>query len=170
MDVWLAQGVGNTNIFLKTFKQRVRDCFIQEWNTRLENSTRARLYIKIANFKYQTYLDALHIAKLQQNMTRFRVSSHRLEVETERWTKPEKTPLDNRKCKICHTLEDEYHFVLECTLYGGLRKQYISKYYWNHPSMLKFVQLCSSENKKIQKKLSWSIFKAFKIRGEILYN
>ena len=67
------------------------------------------------------------------------------------------------------TLEDEYHFVLECTLYGDLRKQYISKYYWNHPGMLKFVQL-SSENEKIQKNLSWYIFKAFKVRGEIFYN
>ena len=52
--------------------------------------------------------------------SRYRVPSHKLEVETGRWTKPSKTPLENRKCKQCHVLEDEYQFMLECV--------YIKKY------------------------------------------
>ena len=63
LNVWLAQGVENSNSFLQHFKQRVRDSFIQEWHARLENSTRARFYVNIANFQYQTYLDILTIAK-----------------------------------------------------------------------------------------------------------
>ena len=61
MNVWLSQGVENSNRFLQHFKQRVRDIFIQEWHARLENSTRARFYVNIANFKYQTYLDTLTV-------------------------------------------------------------------------------------------------------------
>ena len=114
MNVWLSQGVVNSNSFLQHFKQRVRDIFIQEWHARLENSNRARYYVNIANFKYQTYLDTLTVKKFQQNLTRLRVSSHKLEVECGRWTRPERTPLDNKKCKMWNILEDEFHFILEC--------------------------------------------------------
>ena len=67
--------------------------------------SRARFYVNIANFKYQTYLDTLTVKKFQQNLTRLQVSSHKLEVECGRWTRPERTPLDNRKCKMCNILE-----------------------------------------------------------------
>ena len=30
-DVWLAQGVGNIQLFLNLCKQRIRDQFIQQW-------------------------------------------------------------------------------------------------------------------------------------------
>ena len=40
-DVWLAQGVGNVNIFLSVFKQRLSDNFLQSWNNRLTESSRA---------------------------------------------------------------------------------------------------------------------------------
>ena len=42
---------------------------------------------------------------------------------------PERTPLDNRKCKMCNTLEVEFHFILESSLYRDIRKQLISKYF-----------------------------------------
>lgn len=115
-------------------------------------------------FKYQVYLDIVNVKKFQQSLSRLRLSSHRLEIETGRWTKPEKTPLDNRKCKICMLLEDEYHFILECTLYKDLRKQYIKKYFWNPPNMPKFIQLCTSENRKTIRNLSIYIEKSFQLR------
>ena len=169
MNVWLSQGVENSNSFLQIFKQRVRDIFIQEWHERLENSTRARFYVNIANFKHQTYLDNLTVKKFQQNLTRFRVSSHRLEIECGRWTRPEKTPLDNRKCRICNAVEDEFHFILECPLYEDLRKQLINKYFWSRPNMPKFTELCMSESIILQKRLSMYVEKAFKIRKLALY-
>ena len=168
MNVWLSQGVENSNS-LQIFKQRVRDIFIQEWHKRFENSTRARFYVNIANFKHQTYLDNLTVKKFQQNLTRFRVSSHRLEIECGRWTRPEKTPLDNRKCRICNALEDEFHFILECPLYEDLRKQLINKYFWSRPNMPKFTELCMSDSIILQKRLSMYVEKAFKIRKLALY-
>ena len=162
MNVWLSQGVENSNSFLQHFKQNVRDVFIQEWHARLENSTRARFYVNIANFKYQTYLDTLTVKKFQQNLTRLRVSSHKLEVECGRWTRPERTPLlDNGKCKLCNMLEDI--FILEYSLYRDIRKQLISKYFWGRPNMPKFIELCMFENRKLQKNMSTFVEKAFKI-------
>ena len=63
--------------------------------------------------------------KFRVAMTKLRVSSHRLEIEVGRRTRPNRTPVDERKCRYGNKLEDEFHFLLECTLYEDLRKQYI---------------------------------------------
>ena len=166
MDVWLAQGVGSIAIFINIFKQRVKDIFSQEWHARLDNSSRARFYNQISSFNYQVYLDKLQVDKFRKSLCRLRLASHRLEIETGRWTKPIKTPLEDRKCKLCGILEDEYHFVFECSLYLELRKKYISKYYWKRPSMMKLIELFSSESTKQLQKLSVYTQKAFKLRQE----
>ena len=85
--------------------------------------------INVAKFQFQKYLDLLKIEKYRKSLCKLRVSSHRLAVETSRWAKPNKIPLDNRKCMICNVLEAEFHFVLECCLYKDLRKTYIKWYY-----------------------------------------
>ena len=68
------------------------------------------------------------------------MSSHRLEVESGRWVKPVPVPFNERNCTVCHVLEGEYHFVLECSLYQDLRKKYISKYFWSRPNMFNFLE------------------------------
>ena len=78
-------------------------------------------------------------------MTRLRVSSHRLEIESGRWNKPRVIPLD-RKCKNCSILEDEIHFILESRLYTELRTKYIKKYYWKRQNIPKFIALFNMEN------------------------
>lgn len=170
MEVWLAQGVGSTERFISIFKCRIKDIFMQEWYARLANSTRARFYFQVANFNYQVYLDCLHIVKHRNYLTKLRVSSHRLEIEVGRWTKPNKTPLDDRKCSVCKVLEDEYHFILECRIYIDLRKKYLPKYYWARPNMMKLIELMKTENANLLKKLGAYIEKAFKLRHDILNN
>ena len=77
------------------------------------------------------YLDILLIAKYRYAVTRLRTSSHRLAIETGRWTKPHSTPRFERKCQLCNTLEDEFHFMLEC---------------WNRTNMHQFIELFKSDN------------------------
>ena len=43
-DVWLFQGVGNVNSFIKIFTQRLNDNFIKKWHENIDNSTRAKSY------------------------------------------------------------------------------------------------------------------------------
>ena len=76
------------------------------------------------------------------------MSSHRLEIEAGRWARPKSIPLDERKCRTCNKIEDEYHFVIECTLFKEIRSEFIHKYYWKRPSMFKFVDLINSSNQK----------------------
>ena len=167
LEVWNAQGIGNIRNFLSIFKLRVKDVYVQDWHSRLENSTRARFYINVAKFQYQQYLDILKVEKYRNSLCKIRVSAHRLEVETGRWTKPNKTPLDDRICLICGVLEDEFHFIIECPLYNDLRNIYIKRYYWQRANMPKFIQLLSSENIRVIKNLAIFIEKAFKKREQV---
>ena len=89
-DVWLHQGVGNKKHFLRIIKQRLSDNFIQNWNGNLNNSSRANTYNLFADFSFKTYLDIITVKKFRISLNRLRVSSHRLEIETGRWHKPEK--------------------------------------------------------------------------------
>ena len=68
-------------------------------------------------------------------------------------------PFDERKCVVCQKLEDEYHFVLECSLYSELRKKFISKYYWKNPSMFKFIEFLNSTIRVVFVGYAVSVFK-----------
>lgn len=168
-EVWLNQGVGNVHIFLSLLKQRLTDTFIQNWRERLNTSTRASFYKSFANFQFQSYLDKLNVFRYIQSFSKLRMSSHRLEVEAGRWARPNRIPIDERKCTACRVLEDEYHFVIECSRYLELRKKYIAEYYWKRPNMCKFIELINSTNTKCVRNTSIFIHQAFKCRTEMLY-
>ena len=56
-------------------------------------------------------------------LTRIRLSSHRLRIETGRWTRP-KTPEAERLCQCGDGVQDEDHALLRCKLTLHLRKDY----------------------------------------------
>ena len=80
-DVWLQQGVGTYNNFISVFKQRFSDVFIQNWHSRIEESSRAVFYRSFATFQFQPYLDKVNVSKYLNALSKLRMSSHRLEVE-----------------------------------------------------------------------------------------
>ena len=168
-EVWLQQGAGNYNVFMSVLKQRLTDTFIQNWHIRLNESTRAVFYRSIAVFQMQPYLEKVNVRKFGQAFSRLRMSSHRLEIESGRWTRPIRTPIADRKCSLCNVIEDEFHFILECNMFVELRKKFIAKYYWNRPNMIKFIALINNNNESCIRKLSTFIFQAFKLRSELVY-
>jgi len=100
------------------------------------------------------YLDIILIKKYRYAFTRLRTSSHILAKETGRWTKPHSTPRFERKCQLFNTLQDEFHFMLECPHYRDLSLKYIRKYYWNRTNMHKFIELFRSENSIVVKNVA----------------
>ena len=168
MDVWLQQSVGDRVLFLNLVKQRLTDQFIQNWNSRLSDFTCA-LFYRNFSFGYKTYLDFVSIGKLRFALSKLRLSSHRLEVGTGRWARPNAIHFEERRCTSRHSLEDEFHFVLECSRYNDLRTIYIPNYHRRRPNMFKLVELFKSENKKIQINLSLCVFKAFKVREQFVF-
>ena len=110
----------------------------------------------------------MKVLKFRNSLARLRVSSHRLEIEVGRWARPYK-PVHERLCNNCNRLEDEYHIVIECSLYNSLRRKYIDQVYWRSPSMYKFVNLITSDNTRTITNLDIYVYKHFKIRNNEMY-
>lgn len=142
---------------------------MQNWQDRINNSSRANFYKTVMQFQFQPYLEKINVYKYIQALSKLRVSSHRLAIESGRWVRPTRIPVDERKCVNCNILEDEFHFVIECNMYTDLRIKYIPKYYWERPSMYKFVELVNTTNIKLLRNLSVYVCQAFKCRTDLLY-
>ena len=170
-EVWYNQGVGNSDRFYNLFKIRVNDIYKQNWNDNLSRSPRADFYRSYKrNFALSPFLEIVTIKSHRVALTRLLTSSHRLRIETGRWERPTPPPRHQRLCQYCKKMDDEYHFVIECKLVNSLRIKLIPKYYWEHPSMFKFISLLNSENEKILLRLAEFTKKGFEIiKQRVLY-
>ena len=142
-------------------RDRLYDMYKQNWNTRILESPRARFYRAVkSDFNFQKQLDTITIKSHRIAYVRLLTSSHHLRIETGRWERP---PLlqELRFCDQCHKIEDEYHFLLECTKFTDLRKELIPKYYWKRPSMFKCVNQLTSNRRRIVCNLGKYIYNAF---------
>ena len=66
-------------------------------------------------------------------VTRWRLSCHKLYVETGRYKTP-KVERHQRVCKMCGVLEDEHHAVLVCHAHYGIRMKFRDKIRWTSVS------------------------------------
>ena len=98
-------------------------------------------------------------------ITRFRMSSHNLNVESGRYRNELRS---NRICTLCNLndIEDEFHFILKCPKYSELGNSYIKTYYFRRPSVIKLIQLLSVRNLKELRNLGKFLFLAEKIRND----
>ena len=65
--------------------------------------------------------------KFRVAVSKFRASTHILEIERGRYTSPV-TPRNSRLCKRCsNCVEDEYHFMMICELYNNERSELFDK-------------------------------------------
>jgi len=94
-------------------------------DNRKQGGNKLRTYREFKyDFKYECYLSNVKIKKHRVDLTRFRISSHRLHIETGRYKRPP-TPLDERICFKCNNncVEDEYH-IFKCEFYENLRLEH----------------------------------------------
>jgi hypothetical protein len=122
-DIWDFPDSVNSKIFLPIFKQRVIDCFLQSWLSGKESSPVLYLYNHVKDsFVYENYLDIIP-STLRKYLTRIRISSHSLHVQTGRFHR-NRIVRNERYCLYCnlHDVEDEYHFILICPCYIDIRK------------------------------------------------
>ena len=95
----------------------------------------------------EQYLNFQLDNKFKYSLTRFRTSSHDLEIEKGRYNRIRR---EDRLCKLCNLnqIETEYHFLLICPFYRDLRLQYIKRYYQTWPNLKKIENLMISKNKQ----------------------
>ncbi len=149
-DTWENPHSVNAKHFCQIFKARLIDIFRQQWNMDVNTNSKLQLYKHCKDtFGYEEYLNIVSHKHIRYGLTRLRLSSHQLRVETGRYGR-NRTPRDERYCLQCNTgdIEDEYHFVCVCPIYNYLRENYIPAFYRRNISVLKFVNLLKS-NKKI---------------------
>ncbi len=169
-EVWLDQGhTINKQYFLRMVRERLSDNFIQSVESLIQESTKCLLYKHLVDtWVVQPYLCEQRIPEYYRKaITKIRLSSHKLSVESGRFNNIER---ENRVCTMCnsHELEDEYHFILTCPRYRELRAIYIKRYYVNRPSMFKMTELFKSENPSILCNLGKYIVKALHLRSSLI--
>ena len=103
---------------------------ISEWVNEISDINKfpsLRTY-RIFKTKYQLEPDLYLVKnpKYRMAISKLRSSSHILEIERGRHTRPI-TPLENRLCPSCKVVETEIHFLLECPMYECYRKELFSK-------------------------------------------
>ena len=114
--VWFAQGVGQNDLFIQKFVQRIKDCYIQDWHSEITNSDKLNTYriIKNLEFGMELYLKELKHKKFRAVVAQLRCSSHKLAIETGRH---EGVPRVDRICVYCQNIfnenfiENEEHFI-----------------------------------------------------------
>ena len=124
----------------------------------------------------EPYLTEVTNSKHRSAMTKLRLSSHRLEIETGRYTKP-KTDREERFCAFCKfkgkkVVEDEIHFLLACPMYDEIREnllpsQKLNNHVWATEE--KFVQIMSDfDNIKATAKYIYLAFAERQIKLDVL--
>ena len=110
------------------------DLYVQEWHNKVTSSSKGKNYnLFKQDLNFENYPIKLN-RKHSSSLLKFRLSNHRLPVETGRW---ENTPLEDRKCTLCskHDIGDEYHYLFVCDHFISDRKKYLSSYFYQIPNI-----------------------------------
>ena len=153
----MCQDVGDVNSFISVFRQRLLDCYSQNWNESVKASSRCYHY---KHFKtlldVERYLIINMPVQHRYAMSRFRSSSHKLCIETGRHNN---IPIHLRLCQFClenqlNVIDCEYHVFFQCKKYEDIRSQYLFTWYYGGKFVHNFYHLLSSSNDDVIWKLA----------------
>ena len=97
--VWLSQDVGNSKYLLCLFPERIKDCYFQDWLSKINETPKAEHYKKFkSSLDTEKYLAVDISYKFRQALAKLRCSSHSLMFE-----KGRHMGLDRpyRNCPLC---------------------------------------------------------------------
>ena len=108
---------------VNTIFQRVVDISVQNTLSTLQNQPKMRTYCLFKkDFKLENYLTEIKNANTRKTISKFRLSDHKLEIETGRYHIPKKAT-EQRLCKSCGVTEDEIHCIITCKINTTEREQ-----------------------------------------------
>ncbi|KAH3891876.1 hypothetical protein DPMN_015986 [Dreissena polymorpha] len=161
--VWISQEIGDCDMFINVFRNRLIDCFTQNWHDTVSNSSRCHHY---SHFKtllnIERYLIIEMPAKHKIAYAKFRCSNHKLQVETGRHLN---ITFQNRVCNVCSQIninmtfvDCEYHAFFHCTKYTSIRNQFLFNWYNSGTDLNNFYDLLSTNDFETIRKLAVYIF------------
>ena len=106
----------------------IRDQFINNWYNSIQTFSKLDFYKDLkSDFKWEPYLDTIHSFNSRRSTSRIRCSSHRLHIETGRYTNVNR---QDRICRFCFqtysisTVESEAHILNTCPRGTTIREAY----------------------------------------------
>ena len=169
--VWILHDVGNDKEFLKLFKKRIMDCYKQKWYAYIRDTPKSihyRHFKSLLEPEFYLNVDLPHTFK--STLANFRCSSHDLMIEKGRHLSIDR---EFRFCQICQkqnilVIEDEFHFIFQCSIYEDLRKEHFKKYWLKNRTLQCLYSILSCDSELVVHKISKYLFKAFQLRNDIL--
>ena len=164
--VWENQGVTCINGFLLEFKQRLIDCFHQDWNSEVSGE-RFSFYTSFKSLPGlpQAIFQIKNIA-VRKTLLRFRLGVSPLKTHKYRHIA---RSMESLHCPFCKNIpESEIHFLLVCPKYCEVREKYLPRKFFSRPTAFATTLLMASD--KHCRVLAWYIFEAFKKRQTEIQN
>ena len=157
-DLWFEQ---NLKVALfSLFQQRIKDQFIQQWKSEIENASILKYYNKYkTEFCIGQYLLNIKNDKLGTLLTQFRLSAHKLAIEAGRFQNIDR---EQRPFVINIKINKNCPKCIE------LRKLFIINY-TSFPTFTRFNIIMSSKNANSQLNLAKFIDKAMNVRKTLIY-
>ena len=156
-NIWQSQQFRSVDWLKSVVGKKLKDNFIRKWKQELSNMTSCDVYINFKiNFKLEDYLIHLPIA-IRKALCHLRTNNSRIPKVVGRFRN---IPRENRYCHLCTNEEligDEYHLLLECKNQQivNFRNRYISCNFTRNPSRQKCINLLSSVDKSVVRKLAF---------------
>ena len=147
-----------THKFQEKTKKNIQEYYTYIWKEKINESNSSRLKVyKAINNKFippKHLILPLHMRKL---ISKIRCSDHHLEIERGRHLKIDQA---KRICTNCclGAVEDEKHFLIECTTYQGVREKY----------NMQAVSLHDFLNTENQGNLAKYLKEAYELRDKLL--
>ena len=149
--VWQSQTFPTgIDLFNNNILQRLRDQFIQQWNSDIDNSPKSIHFgmFKLT-FERENYLISLPPA-LSIPLCKFRCRNHKLPVKKFRQNTEDR---NLRYCTLCHIKEvgDEFHYVLKYLFFAVQRLLLLSKRIFPHLPTFTFIHVVNASGTKLLK-------------------
>ena len=115
---------------LKITEERLLDIHKRTWCYNLIDYPKLRTYrLFKSDYCIEKYVRGFLNRSERSHLAQFRLGILPLKVETGRYTSPI-TPIEDRLCIFCNLreIENEIHFMLDCTLYNAEREQLFKEF------------------------------------------
>ena len=147
-------------------KKHIENIFLKEWQNIFMDSSKSDTYrLFKSRPKLETYLKYVNDIRYIKTLSKFRLSDHKLMIEEGRKRRPIINRCD-RLCPNCNKVEDEIHFLIDCSKYNNERKIMYNKIEAFLPnfseipdSKSKFILLMTQGNLEVSKILATYIYK-----------
>ncbi len=117
------------NIKINQIIKQSKNTYLENWDQETKTKSKLQFYRTLkSNYELEDYLQSVRDTKQRRILTKYRLSEHRLAIETGRHRKSW-LPREQRVCVHCETgeIETEIQFLLQCHKYISIRNIYFNK-------------------------------------------